>query len=128
MNRKQRSQIAAVERSRLCWEIRELARQFGRFQASPTFLLRTLNERAAPANKLQIWPQNANQLGIELRRFEEGLKLKGVSISYSRNGIYGGRLWHLWWCKDARPFGDNRKTDLEAMHRAGYVRRVNRKQ
>jgi hypothetical protein len=132
VTRAERRLLAEVENSSLCWEVRALVQQCGRWQSSPTFLLRRLNESATPANRESpTWPKNANQLGAALKSFAPGLRLKSVAVTYSRNSSYGGRLWHLRQleqCDEPEPSTPRKgRTDQEAMYRAGYLQPLRKK-
>ena len=94
-SRRERRLLAQVESYALAWHIREIARLCGRVELQPTALLQLLNDRVGEATcTISQWPKSPNQLGRQLNQLREALALKGVEVSFRRQG-HLGRLWMI---------------------------------
>jgi hypothetical protein len=95
--RRERKLLAEAEKSVFCWVFREFIRERGQqgYSAPATWILANLNERASTEQKnCDEWPVSANQAGVLLRKYRDGLNLTGVQVDYKRHGLRG-RRWIL---------------------------------
>lgn len=92
--RREKSQKARAELSRVAWLLRRVAARFGCVEASASAWLEWINNKASDqARASKDFPTTPNQLGRTFGELREGLALLGVEVSFRRSN--GARLWRV---------------------------------
>jgi hypothetical protein len=92
--RRQRQQQSQAEAHPVAWALRQIAREHGSVETTPSQWLQIINDQADDhARRLSAWPATPNQLGASFRELARGLELLGIFMSFRRSN--GRRLWKL---------------------------------